>query len=143
MTTKTWVFRIDGDPKGQPRIKATWRGAKIVTYTPGSADAWKNAMADVFRERLPPEPLDCPVRVDCRFYFRRPQRLLRKRDPEWAIPHTAKPDRDNLDKAVLDVLTAVGFIRDDALVYGGDILKFYVEKGAEPHALVIVSVDCE
>ena len=40
------------------------------------------------------------------------------------IPHTIKPDRDNLDKYGLDCMSKIVFA-DDCQVYGGEIYKFW------------------
>jgi hypothetical protein len=73
-----------------------------------------------------------PVRVDLCFYFARPKShfrtgkfagVLRDDAPKW---HTTKPDRDNLEKAVLDALTQVGgFWQDDSQVCAGSVTKRY------------------
>ena len=133
-------FRVDGLPKAQPRIKATIRGAArhASVYTPQTAKAWKSAVVEAGREHMPAMPLSGPVRVGLRFYFPRPQRLMRKKDPANRIWHTSKPDRDNLEKAVLDCLTAAGWFCDDSQVCAGETLKFYVPKDGEPGAVVFV-----
>jgi len=39
--------------------------------------------------------------------------------------HTSKPDRDNVDKAILDALVSCGVLSDDKIVCGGQIWKRY------------------
>ena len=63
---------------------------------------------------------------------------MRKSDPTERIPYTAKPDRDNSDKAVLDILTTIGMWRDDALVYDGRITKFYATKTEAPGCYITI-----
>lgn len=133
-------FTANGDPKGQPRPRAFARGGRASVYNPATAEGWKGFIALAARNHLPPSPLDCPVRVDVSFFFARPARLLRKRDPDGPILHTAKPDRDNLDKAVLDCLTSIGMWRDDALVCSGLIEKHYTARGQAPGAHIQISV---
>jgi len=72
------------------------------------------------------------------FLLKRPKRLYRKKDPDGIIPHAAKPDRDNLDKAVLDVLTTLGFWRDDGQISAGRIDKYYHAKGDKPGARITI-----
>jgi len=132
-------FRVHGDPKGQPRIRAFARkmgnGKSVArVYDPGTAEGWKGVVAMAAKPHIPAAPVQTPCCVSVVFLFARPKRLLRKSDPTERIPHTAKPDRDNLDKAVLDVLTQVGFFADDALVYDGRISKFYCAKDEAPGA---------
>ena len=136
----TWklhsVIEVSGDPKGQPRPRAFSRNGKARIFDCGSAESWKSLIALAARDHLPAAPLACPVRVDVEFYFRRPLRLQKKSSPEGYIPHTAKPDRDNLDKALLDTLTQIGFFQDDALVVEGTIRKRYTRIDSKPGALI-------
>lgn len=146
--TITWeiVKRFDvlGIPKGQPRGRSFVRQAKGRTmsgiYDPGTADDWKaRIISEAFRV-LPVSPLTGPVRVDIDLFFPRPKRLCRKADPDGPVLHTAKPDRDNSDKCVLDALTQVGFFADDAQVCGGEVRKWYHGKDGRAGARVVVSI---
>jgi Holliday junction resolvase RusA-like endonuclease len=130
------AFDVLGEPKGQPRPRATARGGNARVYDPGTAEGWKGAIALAVRPYLPPYPIDSPVRIAIAFRFPRPARLLRKKDPDGLIPHTAKPDSDNAAKAVLDCLTTCGIWRDDALVCSLTIEKFYAARGQASGALI-------
>ncbi len=137
-------FEVDGLPKAQPRPRAFAKmsGDRAVArvYDAGTAEGWKGLIAQAAREHRPPEPLQGPLRLDVDFFFPRPQSLMRKRDPKGEIPHTAKPDRDNLDKAVMDCLTTLGFWGDDAQVCDGEIRKRYVAKNGRPGARLRIGV---
>ena len=135
----TCEFRVEGKPKAQPRVRATIRGKHAGVYDPGTASEWKAAVVAAARKHRPEYPIAGPCRVVLRFYFARPQRLMRKKDPVDRIWHTAKPDRDNLEKAVLDCLTKDGWFCDDAQVCAGETLKFYVPKGGTPGLVVMVT----
>jgi Holliday junction resolvase RusA-like endonuclease len=68
---------------------------------------------------------ECAVNVAARFFFPRPlhETIAQRR----RIYKTSKPDNDKLLRAVLDPLTKMGLLADDALVVsfnGGG--KFYV-----------------
>jgi Holliday junction resolvase RusA-like endonuclease len=74
-----------------------------------------------------------PLRVDVAVYFMRPKShfftgkrsdVLRPDAPNF---HTSKPDRDNLDKAILDAITNAGIWKDDAQVCAGTLTKAYVQ----------------
>jgi Holliday junction resolvase RusA-like endonuclease len=80
-----------------------------------------------------------PLRIDINVYFPRPQRLMRAKDPDFAIWHTSKPDRDNIDKGILDALKGIVFV-DDAQVCMGEIRKYYHEKGGRPRAEIRILV---
>lgn len=142
----TWTtvceFRVDGVPKGQPRPRAFTRvinGRAVArVHDAGTAEGWKGSIALFASRHLPRSPLAGPLRVDLTFLMPRPQSRSRKCDPDGRMPFTAKPDRDNLDKAVLDCLTSLGMWGDDAQVIGGEVWKWYAAKGERPGAIVRV-----
>lgn len=127
---------VVGLPKGQPRAKPSRRGGFIRMYTPDVADDWKGCVARAIADAVPkgaPFPLfSGPVRVDATFIFPRPKGHFRTNgdikpnSPTW---HTAKPDRDNCDKAVLDVFTQCQVFADDAQACDGRIMKRYAGVG--------------
>jgi Holliday junction resolvase RusA-like endonuclease len=137
-----YSFVVAGLPKGQPRPRAFARmmGARAVArvYESGTAEGWKGDIAIASAKSKPDRPLSGPVRVDITWLLPRPKRLMRRVDPEGEMPCTAKPDRDNLDKAVLDAMTRLGWWADDAQVYAGYIEKLYHAKSGRPGARVKV-----
>lgn len=143
MTTRyAETFRVNGIPKAQPRPRAWARKIGKVhiarIYEDGTAEKWK---ADVIlggRDVKPKTPLEGPLRVEITFYLPRPKRLMRKKDPEDAVWCIAKPDRDNLEKAVLDALKTDGWFRDDCQVVSGEIRKLYHEKAGIPGAVISI-----
>jgi Holliday junction resolvase RusA-like endonuclease len=109
-------FFVAGEPKAQPRPKATARGKFVRIYTPSTADDWKNAvraraklaLMDLGVEGLIPPHV--PLFAVAVFRFPRPKShwvggrpggKLKPTAPTW---HTQTPDADNLLKAVLDAL---------------------------------------
>ena len=134
----TISFFAAGLPKAQPRPRAFAMGGKARVYNPATAEGWKSAIAVAAQDHIPPVPLECPVVVSEIFLMPRPKRLMRKKDPDLRIPHTAKPDRDNLDKAVLDALTTLGFWRDDSQVWSGTVSKMYHAKSEVPGAHIVI-----
>ena len=123
-------FFASGDPKGQPRVKASRRGKFVHIYTPKIADEWKLEVATAFalyRDQVPAEYTGIEVHIAA--YFRRPQshygtgkNALIVKD---AAPnnHASKPDCDNVAKAILDALTTAGAWTDDAEVTTLAIIK--------------------
>jgi crossover junction endodeoxyribonuclease RusA len=73
----------------------------------------------------------CALSVSMVFYMPRPKKhyrtgkfshILKDDSPSW---HTNKPDRDNLEKAVLDCMTKAGVLKDDSFVCTGYIEKVW------------------
>jgi crossover junction endodeoxyribonuclease RusA len=140
-------FFVHGIPKAQPRPRAFARklgNGKFIarTYEAGTAEAWKSAVANAVRRRRPRFPLDGPLRVDITFHFPRPKshlrgnaQVLREDAPTW---HSGRPDRDNLDKAVLDALTQIGMWQDDSQVCCGEIKKLYAVNNAQAGAQITI-----
>lgn len=133
-------FFAEGTPKGQPRPRAFARkmpnGAVIArVYEAGTAEAFKSAIALAAREHTPFKPLDGPIALELHFVFPRPKMHFRaggrlhEKAPYW---HTGKPDRDNLEKAVMDALTTLGMWRDDGQVCSGPVAKRYANEGEKP-----------
>ena len=104
---------------------------KYGRYTPRKVRDYKNAIAWAICAAYQGPVIDFGVHVKLRFYFKRPKRLLKKSSPKGPIPHTQKPDEDNLVKAVLDGISQSGFWRDDCLVCRKDDAKFFTEIGGK------------
>lgn len=135
---RTIILFVEGDPKAQPRPKAFSRGGHVGIYTPKAANAWKNNIIQTAKLYLPESPIKDPVFVDVRYYMKRPARLMRKKDPESHIPHTSKPDIDNLNKAVFDALTNSGVLVDDCKIFQISARKYYHSKKGKPGAMIVI-----
>lgn len=92
-------------------------------------------------EHRPEKPIDAPVRIDCYFYFPRPKShygtgknsgVLKANAPVW---YFSKPDRDNLDKFVLDAMKGI-ILRDDCYACAGEIEKKYSE---QPRTEIVIT----
>lgn len=102
----------------------------------------KSDLLAVVRDNAPDLPFTCPLRVDITFYFARPKNhfrtgkfagILKPNAPTW---HISRPDRDNLDKLILDALSGKFWI-NDSIVCDGRLRKFYDEK---PRTEIVISV---
>lgn len=144
-------FTVPCVPAGQPRSRSSVFAGRSRVYNPttiGKGDRKRPHPAVEFKASLrhaasaaySGRPLHGPTRVDVEAVFPRPKSLIWKRKPMPRLLHTAKPDRDNLDKCVLDALTQAGVIRDDAQVCGGEIWKWVASGDEQPHVVVRVSV---
>lgn len=124
-----------GEPKGQPRARSTVRrgkGGKVFSgvYDPGTADDWKSIVRAAALAKWDRVPFTGPTKVTIIVYFTRPKSHFRSNGflkPNAPAFHTSKPDRDNVDKAILDALVSCGVLSDDKIVCKGGIMKRYAE----------------
>ena len=120
------TFFVEGEPKAQPRPRAFARrfGDKwqARVYDPGTAEGWKSAIAVAAKPHIPATPIARPISLTLRFHIARPKshyRSGRNRDQlkaDTTFGHCSKPDLDNLEKAVMDALSVLGFWSDDSHV---------------------------
>ena len=128
-------FFLEGKPKAKQRPR--WSGKFM--YSPKSE--WEKSIADQLS--LINYQFNEAVRVDMTFYMPRPKNhyrtgkfshILKASSPKkW---HTSKPDRDNLDKAVLDCMTKSGIFSDDSIVCDGTIKKMWANFNSGVHVKV-------
>ena len=137
-------FFISGLPVPQPRQRVGMLNGHARTFTPktlkrkdGSRKVnpiftWKDAIALAAKPHVPAKPLEGPLDVSIRFYLPRPEAHYRSNGQlKDTAPyyHIGARDRDNLDKAVLDILTNLKFWGDDGQVCDGRLTKFYANDG--------------
>lgn len=131
-------FFVQGIPVAQPRPRARNAGKHARVYNPGSADEWKQCVRVTGALYQPDDPLRGPVSVVIEFVMPRPQRMRRQGSPEH-VPHTSKPDLDNMVKAVLDAMTNSGWWCDDSQVCALSAEKRYTSAGESPGASIAVA----
>jgi Holliday junction resolvase RusA-like endonuclease len=140
----TITFHVDGLPAPQPRTKARAMirklGKRIVpigqVYDPGDADDWKAMVALEARNYTPRKPLEDLVELEIRVFLPRPEKYRRAKDPDGPMRCGSRGDWDNYGKAIGDVLTQLGFWRDDNQVWRGVVEKYYAPKLGKPGAEV-------
>jgi len=115
-------MRVLGDPKAQPRPRATTRGGKFArVYNPSTATAWKKLLVAASNaDRLGDKPFAGSVNLRLTFVLRRPKKPKQ-------VHAIGKPDVDNLAKAVMDALSTAGWWNDDAQVTMLVVTKQYTE----------------
>jgi Holliday junction resolvase RusA-like endonuclease len=152
--TKKWVSHLSifvpGDPKSQPRQRhrIIHRNGKTsaYNYTPKMAPVqiWKESLLTELKLHAPNEQVRGPVKCSFTFIFPRPKshyrtgkfsEHLKSSAPFW---HSMKPDRDNLDKAVLDAITKAGIWNDDCQVCAGYIMKTYTSGKQKPGVQILI-----
>lgn len=115
-------IHVAGTPRPQPRPRF-WRG-RVISTGSQLVRLWRHLMEAEFRKHAPQGgPISVPVRVDCIAMFPTPKM------ERWGLPHTVRPDRDNVEKGVLDVLVKARVLKDDALVSSGSFRKIWAERG--------------
>lgn len=157
--TQAIVFDVVGDPKGDPRPRATvvgfGKGARAKVYVPDTAKRWKHdvraAAVRAIQEAGGWRIVSPGVAVSVFLAFRigRPKShfrtgrnagILRDRAPRF---HTGRPDKDNLEKAVLDALGEFDgerrlFWSDDSQAVDGRTSKRWTRPGEEPGVAVAI-----
>lgn len=146
-TAVTFTLNIPGLPVAQPRARSARIGSHTRTYTPSKTPGGNsNGVAEfkaliglVASQEWHGPPLTGPVRIDCRWLFPRQSAKVWKNKPMHRYPHTTKPDRDNLDKMVLDALRRAGILADDAIVYSGTLEKWHVAGDELPRTEITIT----
>jgi Holliday junction resolvase RusA-like endonuclease len=94
-------------------------------YNPHTADAWKEQIKFTFR---PCQKATITGAVSLRVTFFLPKPKSMKDTGVSNIPHTKKPDTDNLLKSTMDALTEIKVWADDSQVNAIDASKWYGRK---------------
>lgn len=138
------VIHVPSVPVAQPRVRATVRGKHAAVYSPsGPIDSFKACVRLAASAAYGGAPMSGPLRVDVEFVFPRTKQQIWKRRPMPRLPHSKKPDRDNLDKAVLDALSGLLWV-DDAQVFDGRVTKWIASGDEQPGVTITISeeVNC-
>ena len=128
---RAWSFIVPGPPrgKGRPRfVGHAYTDAKTVAYERTVRDAALLALRGIV--------LEGPVAVDLLIVVARPQRLHRRCDPDGHIWAPARPDADNVRKAILDGLAR--HWKDDVQVCAESTRKVYAEREGVPRVEVTI-----
>ena len=119
------------DAKGRPKVMAR-------VHQKNTAEWWKSQVVIAGKDWRPANPLEGPIQIRIIFWMPRPKRLLRKKDPDGPVLHTFTPDKDNLEKPVMDALTNDGWFQDDAQICMGKTVKCYHAKTGSPGAEIYI-----
>lgn len=150
-------FVVAGTPAPRPRPRSravrTRKGKYIATtYQPkgdinskdsGSrawarSNAWHDAVKWAIRPHVPPQPWEGPIRCTVDIFFERTQEMLKKHHPDGPIRYIKTPDRDNLDKGILDALTEAKVWKDDCQVCDGPVRKWWAARGCKAGVIVVI-----
>ena len=108
--------------------KVSARGGRVRFYDPPEVAAMKAKLESRLARHRPAEPLRGPVRLEVKWLFPVGGGHL---DGDW---RDTRPDTDNLQKALKDVMTGLGFWGDDAQVASELAEKFWA---AQPGVYVM------
>ena len=123
--------------QGLPRTTAQMKGetirykninGKIIPYIEHyrkpSVQMLRNLLTLKMKRYKPDKPSEKPIRLTVILYFdvKQPRKL-------WGTYKTTKPDCDNYVKEIKDVMTDLGFWKDDNQVVDLHIIKYFAEKG--------------
>lgn len=104
------------------------KSGRMFLGTDKKGRATESELASIFMSRQPPKdfPRDKPLAVEIEFRY--PYKKSEKKSvvkDGLVIPHTSRPDLDNLCKGCADVLTRCGFWNDDSQVHKITLSKAY------------------
>ena len=100
--------------------KVTMKSGKPVFYEPEEVKAARTKLKAHLGKHKPKQGYDGAIRLTVKWCFPRG----RHKDGEYRI---TKPDTDNLQKMLKDIMTAVGYWKDDCLVASEITEKFWAE----------------
>jgi len=145
-SNKYWIY-VPGVPRAQPRIKAFARGNHAHVYTPqGPHQEWKQIVKDTAKKVAPPLPLKGAIEINLTFFMPRPKSHYRTgknsnklKDNAPKLWHIQKPDKDNLEKLVLDALKEIEFFHDDCQICIGSTKKLWANDTIPGGAIIEIS----
>ena len=103
---------------------------KPIFYMPAELAAARSLLAAKLKPFAPETPIEGPIHLGVSWAFTRPKSVK-------GIWKTSKPDTDNLQKMLKDVMTECGFWKDDAQVCSENIEKIY-HNADEKHGILIL-----
>lgn len=141
-------FTIPAVPVAQPRPRASSFGGNVRVHEVTSIKTkdgrkphpivhFKATVAMAASAAYRDTPLTVPVTVDVECVFPRQKNKIWKTRPMPRYPHVTKPDRDNLDKAILDAITGI-VLADDKQAFDGRVSKWHAAGDEQPHCRVTV-----
>lgn len=121
-----YAFTVPGKPKAKERPRFSGKTGKV--YTPKNTKNYEELVKWCFlRENPRAVPLTGSVKMSVVAYFSPPKQITKKRKreiEEGLLMPTAKPDCDNILKAVSDALNGVAY-KDDSQICGAYVEKRY------------------
>lgn len=121
------TLTILGNPIAKKRPRFVRRGKFVGAYNCQETEEGKFKWELMARQKKGTPLIDSAIRLTCRFFMPIPASISKKKRMEYlgcAVPHTKKPDLDNLVKFVKDCANGVLW-RDDSQVISLTASKAY------------------
>jgi len=121
-----------------PTATAQQKGERVIGgyihhYKKKNVEAAERILRDALLPYVPAEPItDQPIALNVIWMFPYPK-SAKKHKQGMSRRKITRPDTDNLNKMLKDVMTDMGFWKDDALICTECILKLYSD---EPGILI-------
>ena len=104
------------------------RSGYIHHYKKKNVAAAEAVLRDALLPYVPEAPItDKPILLEVQWEFPYPK-SARKHRPGWLRWKLTRPDTDNLNKMLKDVMTDIGFWKDDALICAEFVKKAYSDE---------------
>lgn len=130
------TFEVPGVPVGKERPRVTSHG----TYTPKKTKQYMKQIQAAYKKESG-ACFESFVRMDILAYFPIPKSYTKKQRREIEEHHFwygKKPDKDNIDKSVMDALNGIAY-KDDSMIVAGLTMKKYCHPDQEPKIVVMLS----
>ncbi len=101
--------------------QSTVKNGKRLYYENDRLKQARDKLVDGLFPHIPDKPMTGPIRLSVMWLYTATGNHVHG---EW---RTSKPDTDNLDKLLKDIMTHLGFWEDDAQVVWEDIKKMWTE----------------
>ena len=117
------------------------RNGRAHFFTKAKVRDAEDFLAAMLAPHAPAEPLRGPVYFQARWCF-----PYRKSEPKRVtnagreIAHTVRPDLDNLEKSLLDVLTRLRYMEDDSQIFLKSTAKVL---GPKPYLAIALKTEAE
>lgn len=131
-----------------PTATAQQKGEQIISgrihhYKKKNVRQAEAILRDALMPYLPAEPIvDKPIRLSVLWMFPYPK-SARKHKPGHSRWKITRPDTDNLNKLLKDVMTDMGFWKDDALISLENIQKIYDDEPGIRISITTMEMDFE
>jgi Holliday junction resolvase RusA-like endonuclease len=126
--TAPLCFTVPGQPVAKARARVCVNRGKVHSFTPLKTTAYESTVRLAFTTAYPGHvPLEGPLWVEATAYFMPPKSFKLPKNDEVDledIPHTKRPDADNIIKSFFDALNGVAW-RDDSQVAALSMDKRY------------------